>query len=320
MYRKLMFGRCVDSDHVWAPDTVIWEIGDILVAWMWPVSWPWTQRWLHVFLPAPCVCGCCPAPSGSAPPSPASCPAGAAGSIGRSLSPEPRSGRSAPAPLPDGPRCPLNATPAPTEVGQSLNKAVQGREYDALQCVLTSNLLTWPLWNSSLFSRSHTRASCLLTMLRPTVDDSRNCTLDTLCWSCTTMRWRERRAKKHTFRETNNSSGECDRAPPAGLWRGGEFKHLIHKHFMFWSSHLFLQRVSLLLHLLQFSLKLSDLSDITGGLNHTETQIWFWECKKWFTRAGEHKRWSQKRHLSNERFVLLHQFVQVLLVLLQPLQ
>lgn len=201
MYRNLMFGRCVDSDHVWVPDTVIWEIGDILVAWMWPVSWPWTQRWLHVFLPAPCVCGCCPAPSGSAPPSPASCPAGAAGSIGRSLSPGPRSGRSAPAPLPDGPRCPLNATPAPTEVGQSLNKAVQGREYDALQCVLTSNLLTWPLWNSSLFSRSHTRASCLLTMLRPTVDDSRNCTLDTLCWSCTTMRWRERGEPKNTHSE-----------------------------------------------------------------------------------------------------------------------
>ena len=200
------------------------------VAWMWPVSWPWTQRWLHVFLPAPCVCGCCPAPSGSAPPSPASCPAGAAGSSGRSLSPGPPSGRSAPAPLPDGPRCPLNATPAPTEVGQSLNKAVQGPEYVALQCVLTSNLLTWPLWNSSLFSRSHTRASCLLTMLRPTVDDSRNCTLDTLCWSCTTMRWRER--GESTFRETNNSSGECDRAPPAGLWRGVELIRSLNTWFI----------------------------------------------------------------------------------------
>lgn len=33
-----MFGRCVDSDHVWVPDTIIWEIGDILVAWMWLVS------------------------------------------------------------------------------------------------------------------------------------------------------------------------------------------------------------------------------------------------------------------------------------------
>lgn len=200
MNRKLMFGRCADSDHVWIPDTVILE-----TFWRtWPVSWPWTQRRLQVFSPAPCVCGCCPAPSGSAPPSPASCPASAAGSSGRSLSPGPRSGRSAPAPLPDGPRCPLNATPAPTHRrsgAKFLNKAVQGREYDALQCALTSNLLTWPLWNSSLFSRSHTRASCLLTMLRPTVDDSRNCTLDTLCWSWERRETKKTNKKKNTFRD-----------------------------------------------------------------------------------------------------------------------
>lgn len=246
-------------------------------------------------LPAPCVCGCCPAPSESAPPSPASCPADAAGSSGRSLSPELQPGRSAPAPLPDEPHCPVNATPAPARHKSGTNglKPMQDIKYypqlcaecGSASCALTSNLLTCPLWNSSLFSRSHTRASCLLTMLRPTVDDSKNCTLDAHCWSCTMSRWRKKRATwMHqytsaspdacTYTEICDKEVKSCRISPA---------HLIHKPlsavFMFWlcnTSYLFLQRVSLFLHLLQFSLKLSDLRNVTGGLK-PETEIWFQE-------------------------------------------
>lgn len=49
---------------------------------------------------------------------------------------------------------------------------------------------------------------------------------------------------------------------------------LFDKHFstalMFNTGYLFLERVSLFLHLLQFSLKFSDLRNVTGGLNQTE--------------------------------------------------
>lgn len=80
-------------------------------------------------LPAPCVCGCSPAPSGSAPPSPPSCPADVAGSSGRFLSPGLHPGRSAPAPLQDEPHCPSNATPAPIHKNQSWYKDNQGIKY-----------------------------------------------------------------------------------------------------------------------------------------------------------------------------------------------
>lgn len=78
------------------------------------------------------------------------------------------------------------------------------------------------------------------------------------------------------------------------------------------SGHLFLQRVSLLLGLLQLCLKLSDLGNITGGLKKTRQRSDVFKVK---VRPP-----GQGPYLSNEGFVLLHQFVKVLLVLLQPLE
>lgn len=79
------------------------------------------------------------------------------------------------------------------------------------------------------------------------------------------------------------------------------------------SGYLFLQRVSLLLGLLQLCLKLSDLGNIAGGLKKTRQR------SDVFTKVKVRPP-GQGPYLSNEGFVLLHQFVQVLLVLLQPLE
>ncbi len=132
--------------------------------------------------PAPCVDGCSPVLWRSGRPFPVSYPPVSADSIGSSPSLWPRPEPPAPAPHPASPHCPADAEPAPTHTHTV--KILSEKEYKAVNgSGLTSNLLTCPLWNSNLFSRSQIRASCLLTMLRVTVDDSRNCTRATLVCS-----------------------------------------------------------------------------------------------------------------------------------------
>lgn len=115
------------------------------------------------------------------------------------------------------------------------------------------------------------------------------------------------------------AAGQRPRGGGGGEEEGSERAPYVALFFwlMDW-GYLFLQRVSLFLGLLQLRLKLSDLGNVAGGLKEDGGQRF--DFPIFFPPKSKRGGLGRRPYLSNEGFVLLHQFVQVLLVLLQPLE